>query len=317
MFKVVKTDGMLLTEAEQLAQFDGLAVNFIEATCLTEEALIEACADADAVLALREPFSARVMQAMPKCKIISRFGVGLDTIDVPAATAAGIRVANVPDSNYDEVSTHALAMLLALLRRLPQYDSAVRSGRWDALGGGVGIRRPSHMRLGLVGFGRIGRDFARKAAAVGFQVCAFDPHMPAQVFEDAGVKQVTFEDLLVSCDVLSLHVPLTDSTTNLIDAHALGQMIPGSYIINVSRGGLIDERALASALESGHIAGAGIDTLSSEPPQADNPLLKQSNLLLSPHAAHYSQQSYAEVRTKAFASVAAVLRGQEPLYPVN
>jgi D-3-phosphoglycerate dehydrogenase len=317
MFKVVKTDGMLLTESEQLAQFDGLPVNFIEATCLTEDALIEVCADADAVLALREPFSARVMQAMPKCKIISRFGVGLDTIDVPAATAAGIRVANVPDSNFDEVSTHALAMLLALLRRLPQYDAAVRAGRWDALGGGVGIRRPSHMRLGLVGFGRIGRDFARKAAAVGFQVCAFDPHMPAKVFEEAGVKQVTFEELLVSCDVLSLHVPLTDSTANLIDADALGQMIPGSYIINVSRGGLIDERALAAALESGHIAGAGIDTLASEPPQADNPLLTQTNLLLSPHAAHYSQQSYAEVRTKAFASVAAVLRGQEPLYPVN
>jgi D-3-phosphoglycerate dehydrogenase len=286
MFKVVKTDGMLQTEAEQMAQFDGLAVNFVEATCLTEEALIAACADADAVLALREPFTEKVMQAMPKCKIISRFGVGLDSIDVPAATAAGIRVANVPDSNFDEVSTHALAMLLALLRRLPQYDAAVRAGRWDALGGGVGIRRPSHMTLGLAGFGRIGRDFARKAQAVGFQLQAFDPHMPAKVFEEAGVKQVSFEQLLVSSDVLSLHVPLIDSTANLIDADALGQMRAGSYIINVSRGGLIDERALAAALASGHIAGAGIDTLASEPPQADNPLLKQANLLLSPHAAH-------------------------------
>jgi D-3-phosphoglycerate dehydrogenase len=317
MFKVVKTDGILLTEAEQLAQFDGLPVNFIEATCLTEEALIAACADADAVLALREPFTAKVMQAMSKCKIISRFGVGLDSIDVPAATAAGIRVANVPDSNFDEVSTHALAMLLALLRRLPQYDAAVRGGRWDALGGGVGIRRPSHMTLGLVGFGRIGRDFARKAQAVGFQLQAFDPHMPSTVFEAAGVKQVSFQDLLVSSDALSLHVPLTASTANLIDADALGQMRAGSYLINVSRGGLIDELALAAALASGQIAGAGIDTLASEPPPADNPLLKQANLLLSPHAAHYSQQSYAEVRTKAFAGVAAVLRGEEPLYPVN
>ncbi|WAH60662.1 C-terminal binding protein [Pseudomonas silvicola] len=317
MFKVVKTDGMLLTEAEQLAQFGGLPVNFIEATCLTEEALIEACADADAVLALREPFTARVMQAMTRCKIISRFGVGLDTIDVPAATAAGIRVANVPDSNFDEVSTHALAMLLALLRRLPQYNDAVRDGHWDALGGGQGIRRPSHMTLGLVGFGRIGRDLARKAAAVGFQVCAFDPHMPASVFEEAGVKQLPFEALLTTCDVLSLHVPLIESTANLLDAEALQKMRKGSYIINVSRGGLIDEPALAAALACGHIAGAGIDTLASEPPKADNPLLLSPNLLLSPHAAHYSQQSYAEVRTKAFASVAAVLRGEEPLYPVN
>lgn len=317
MFKVVKTDGMLLTEAEQLQQFDGLDVEFVEVTCLTEQALIDACADADAVLALREPFTANVIQALPRCKIISRFGVGLDSIDVPAATAAGIRVANVPDSNFDEVSTHALAMLLALLRRLPQYDAAVRAGKWDALGGGVGIRRPSHMTLGLVGFGRIGQDFARKAAAVGFKVCAYDPHMPASVFEGAGVQQVPFEGLLDSVDVISLHVPLTDSTASLLDAKALARLRKGSYVINVSRGGLIDEHALAAALASGHIAGAGIDTLASEPPQHDNPLLSQSGLLLSPHAAHYSEQSYAEVRTKAFASVAAVLRGEEPLYPVN
>ncbi|WP_462402352.1 C-terminal binding protein [Pseudomonas sp. Marseille-QA0332] len=317
MFKVVKTDGMLLTEAEQLQQFEGLDVELVDVACLSEEALIAACATADAVLALREPFSARVIQAMPRCKVISRFGVGLDTIDVAAATAAGIKVTNVPDANFDEVSTHALAMLLALLRRLPQYDRAVRAGNWDALGGGQGIRRPSVMNLGLVGFGRIGRDFARKAAVLGFTVYAYDPHIPRHVIEASGARGVSFDDLLAVSDVVSLHVPLTEHTANLIDASVLQRMRPGALLLNVSRGGLVDEVALANALASGQIAGAGLDTLACEPLGADNPLLTQANLLLSPHAAHYSEQSYAEVRTKAFANVAAVLRGQAPLYPVN
>lgn len=315
--KIIKTDGMLGVEPEQMAYLDGMDVEFVEKTLLTEDELIAECGDADALLVLREPITARVLAALPKLKVIGRFGVGLDTIDVDACTKAGVQVTNVPDSNLDEVSTHALAMILALVRRLKLYDTAVRNGRWKALADGEGITRPDRQTLGLIGFGQIGRLTAKKAAAFGYSISAYDPHMPADRIEAAGAKAVTLDELIKTSDIISLHVPFTPETQNIISRERIAEMRKGAIVINVSRGGLIDEEALAEALQSGQIAAAGLDTLSAEPPSPDNPLLKLDNVLLSPHAAHYSTQSYAEVRSKVFADVAAVLKGEKPKYPVN
>jgi D-3-phosphoglycerate dehydrogenase len=254
---------------------------------------------------------------LKKCRVISRFGVGLDSIDVPAATRAGIRVTNVPDSNIDEVSTHALAMILGLLRKLKTFDRAVRAGRWDSLADGVGIRRLDQLTLGIVGFGRVGREVARKAKPFGLSIAAYDPYLPPETMLSHGVRPMALEEIVEGADVLSLHIPLTPETANLLNAERISRMKPGSFLVNVSRGGLVDEDALCAALQSGHLAGAGIDTVAREPMGSNHCLLDFAQVFLSPHAAHFSRSSYAEVRSKAFADVARVLRGEEPVYAVN
>jgi D-3-phosphoglycerate dehydrogenase len=317
MALVVKTDGLLAVEPEQMGYLEGLDVEFVDKECLTEEALIEACWEADAILALREPFTERVIKQLKKCRVISRFGVGLDSIDVPAATRAGIRVTNVPDSNIDEVSTHALAMMLALVRKLKTFDRAIRAGRWDSLADGAGIQRLNQLTLGIIGFGRVGREVARKAKPFGLSCAAYDPYLPPETIRSHGAMPMPLEEIVTSADILSLHIPLTPETTNLLSAERISRMKPGSFLVNVSRGGLVDEDALCAALHSGHLAGAGIDTVAAEPISPNHCLLHQDDVFLSPHAAHFSASSYAEVRSKAFADVARVLRGEEPVYPVN
>jgi D-3-phosphoglycerate dehydrogenase len=317
VLKVVKTDGVLEVDAEQLASFEGLDIDFIDGEYLTEDELIEHCSDADGLLVLREPITENVVSHLKRCKAISRFGVGLDSIDLDATARAGITVTNVPDSNTEEVATHALAMLLLLNRKLNSYDSAVRAGQWDALGLGEGIRRPGNTILGVVGMGRIGRLVAQRGRVLGFQVWGYDPFLSDEDCAALGVEPVELDTLITSADAVSLHVPLTEQTRNLIDADQIAGMKPGAILVNVSRGGLIDETALASALSSGKLGGAALDAFSDEPMPTDHPLFSAPNTVFSPHAAHYSEQSYAEVRTKAFADLAAVLRGQQPKYRVN
>ncbi|MGK6313450.1 C-terminal binding protein [Neorhizobium sp. DT-125] len=315
--KIIKTDGMLTVEPEQLAYLEGLGADFIEKTLLTEDALIAEAKDADALMVLREPITARVLSELKNLKVIGRFGVGLDSIDVEACTKAGVQVTYVPDSNIDEVSTHAMALILSLARKLKTYDSAVRKGRWFAMDDGAGITRPSKQVLGLIGFGQIGRLTAGKAKTFGYEIIAYDPYMPAEKISAAGARPVSLDELFAQADFVSLHIPATPETRNIVSAEALKKMKRGAFVINVSRGGLVDEGALAEAITSGHIAGAGIDTFEKEPPSPDNPLLALEQVIVSPHAAHYSTQSYAEVRSKVFADVAAVLRGEKPKYPVN
>lgn len=317
MFTVVKTDGMLEVDHEQLDCFQGLDVKFIDQECLTEDALIATCAEADGILALREPFTARVIAELKKCKVISRFGVGLDSIDLTAAAEAGITVTNVPDSNTEEVATHTLAMLLHLNRKLRTYDEALRSGKWDPMTVGAGIQRPAQTVVGVVGMGRIGKLVAERAQGLGFHVWAYDPFLDDGGCARLGVRRVELDTLFSQADAVSLHVPLNDQTRNMVNTERIAGMKKGAVLINVSRGGLVDEDALAEALTSGHLAGAALDAFAEEPTPPENPLLKAPNTLFSPHAAHYSQQSYIEVRTKAFADLAAVLRGEAPRYAVR
>lgn len=317
MMRVVKTDGVLETHDDDRAQFSGLDITFEEIISLTEDALIENCAGAAGLLVLREPITARVLDALPDLRVIGRFGVGLDSIDVQAATDRGVIVTNVPDSNIVEVASHAIAMAMALTRRLHKYDASVRSGKWDFEGPGEGIRRVTTQVLGIVGFGKIGQRVATSARAIGYEVWAYDPFISDAAIADAGVKPASLDEIIEGADVTSLHLPLTESTRNIIGAEQLARFKNDSNLINVSRGGLIDEDALAEALSLGMLAGAGLDTFSEEPLSPDSPLRALDNVILSPHAAHYSAESYAETRSKAFRDVARVLRGETPLYAVN
>jgi phosphoglycerate dehydrogenase-like enzyme len=316
--RVVKTDGgfLALTEEDRdvLREVGG---ELEELDCATEDALIEQCADAAALLVLREPITARVLDALPRCKVVARFGVGLDTVDVHAASTRGIRVTYVPDANSSEVAAHALAMILSLVRRLPQLDRAARRGDWNVPEVGRGMRRLDRLSLGVVGLGRTGGRVATAAAALGFRVLGFDPLLGDDAIRDLSAEPCPLGALIAASDVLSVHVPLVPETVDLIDRQAIATMRPGAIVVNVARGGIVDEDALVEALADGRLSGAGLDSYVREPLPLDSPLLRADNLILSPHAAHYSHDSYRETIRKAVTDVARVLAGDEPLYPVN
>ena len=277
-------------------------------------------AQADALVITLQKLTAQVMDRMPKCKLISRLGVGLDNIDIPAATARGIWVTNVPDYGVDEVSTHAASLMLTLLRGIPQLVHNTRNGKWDSA-----IARPiqrfSEQTVGVMGFGRIGRAFATKAKGFGVRVIAFDPFIPADAIRAHGAEPVDLDTMFRQSDFISLHLPLTDETKHIVNAQSLAKMKPSAYIVNTARGGLIDEAALLAAVQSGQIKGAGLDVLSAEPPPKDNPvlaaLLKEERVLITPHFAWYSEQAMIDMRAKGADEVVRILSGQAPRCPVN
>jgi len=314
--KVVVTSIRVPVSDADLAQFDGeeVEVEIIDGT--DEDALLEATRDADAILVLVENITRRVIDNMLHCRSITRFGIGYDSVDVEAATERGIWVTNVPDANYREVAVHAIALALSIGRRLPALDRGIREDGW-ANSLVPGVHRPDVQTFGLLGMGRIGRRVAEMAKAIGFTVIVSDPVITVEDAAAIGVDLVGKEELIARSDVLSLHVPLLPSTRGIIDAAALAAMKPGSILLNVSRGGLVDESALAEALRSGHLFGAGIDSFEQEPLEADSPLRELDSVILTPHAAHWSEESWEETRTKAFADVARVLRGEDPRTPVN
>jgi D-3-phosphoglycerate dehydrogenase / 2-oxoglutarate reductase len=281
------------------------------------EALLAAARDADALIVAVEPIRAPLIAELTRCKVIHRCGIGVDVVDVDAATKAGIQVTNVPDANIHEVAAHAMAFILALNRQLVAWDAGVRAGKFGNGRLGMSLHRPDVQTVGLIGLGRIGRRVAIAAQAVGFTVVAYDPAISPEDAAALNVALMDADDVIASADVLSLHVPLTETTRHLLDAAALSRMKRGAFVVNVSRGGLIDEAALAESVGSKHLGGAALDTFESEPLAADSPLLGVEGILLSPHAAHWSRESLGETMAKSFAEVARVLRGEAPRYPVN
>lgn len=281
------------------------------------ETLLRDARDADALIVAVEPIRAPLIAELDHCKLIHRCGIGVDVVDLDAATRKGIQVTNVPDANYQEVAAHAMALILALTRRLVAWDASVRAGRFGDGRLGLSLHRPAAQTVGLIGLGRIGRRVAEAARAVGFTVVAYDPAVSEEDAAGLGVTPMAAEDVITTADVLSLHVPLTDATHHLLDAEALSRMKRGAFVVNVSRGGLVDEAALAEAIASKRLGGAGIDTFEQEPLAADSSLLGVDGVLLSPHAAHWSKESLGETMVKSFAEVARVLRGEAPLHPVN
>ena len=281
----------------------------------TPEGIVAAAASSDALLVTYAKITAEMIAKMPKCRVISRFGIGVDNVDIEAATGAGIVVTKVPDYCIDEVSDHAMALLLALVRKIPSSSARTHGGRWE-MKAVVPIHRLRGSVLGLAGFGRIPQLVAPKAQAFGMKVVAYDPFVPDEAFSRAGVDRVDLAALLATSDYISVHTPLTPETRHLFNRETFGQMKPGAYLVNTARGPIIDEAALAAALDSGRLAGAALDVMSQEPPPP-SPLFGRDNVIITPHTSFYSEESLIELQVKAAQEVAAVLNGQSPRNPVN
>ena len=281
----------------------------------TPEGIVGAAASSDALLVTYAKITADMIRKMPKCRVISRFGIGVDNVDIDAATAAGIVVTKVPDYCIDEVSDHAMALLLAVVRKIPSSSGRTHGGRWE-MKAVVPIHRLRGSVLGLAGFGRIPQLVVPKAQAFGMKVVAHDPFVPAEVFTRAGVEQVDLSTLFATSDYISVHTPLTPETRNLFNRDTFGQMKRGAYIVNTARGPIIDEAALAEALDSGQIGGAALDVMTQEPPTT-SPLFGRDNVIITPHTSFYSEESLVELQVKAAQEVVAVLSGKTPRNPVN
>jgi D-3-phosphoglycerate dehydrogenase / 2-oxoglutarate reductase len=279
------------------------------------ESVMKLAANADAVLVTYAKINADMIRQMKKVRIISRFGIGVDNVDLDAATQQGIVVTKVPDYCIDEVSDHAMALLLTAVRKIPLANDQVHGGTWK-MPNVVPIHRLRESVLGLVGFGRIPQLVAPKAKSFGMRVVAFDPYVPVDVFRNLGVEKVEFAELLKMSDYVSVHSPLTSETKGLFNADAFRQMKKGSYVVNTARGPIIDEAALAAAIDSGHIAGAALDVMTNEPP-VNSPLIGKRNVIITPHTSFYSEESLVELQTKAAQEVANVLTGKAARNPVN
>ena len=272
--------------------------------------------DADAVLVTYAKLPGELLRELKRCKVIGRFGLGVDNIDIPAAGALGITVTYVPDYCMQEVSDHAMALLLSLVRKVPLSNKLVQSGRWE-VPPVVPIHRLSGRVLGLVGFGNIPRTLAPKAKAFGLRVVTHDPYVSADVLGEAGVEGVGFDELLAMSDFVSIHAPLLPATRGLFNAEVFRKMKKGALLINTARGPLVDETALIAALDSGYLGGAALDVVTTEPLAQDSKLLGRDNVILTPHTAFYSVEALDELQTKCATDVARVLSGEQPVYPVK
>ena len=315
-YRVVFTDHTfddLDVERDILAAVDAEVVDLEGA----DGPLPELVAGADAVLVMFDRIDAEALDAVPDCRIVARTGIGLDNIDVEAATERGIYVTNVPDYCIPEVSDHALALVLALSRKVVEYDAQVTAGGWD-VSAGRPMHRLSAQTLGLVAFGNIARAVCQKAQAFGMEVLAHDPFVDDDEIRAGGAEPADeLDDLLARSDVVSVHTPLTPETEGILDADAFSTMKDSAFVLNVARGGIVDEDALVQALDDGEIAGAGLDVLAEEPPEPDSPLLGHDDVVLTPHSAWHSVESVRELREKAARGVRDTLAGEVPGYLVN
>ena len=289
-------------------------LELLEAHCRTEEDVIEAGQEVSALLTQYAPITARVLAELPELRMVGRYGVGYDIVDVEAARERGVWVANVPDYGTEEVAVHALSMVLALLRHLPLYARDVKEGRWHPASTGP-LFRLKNLTLGVVGLGRIGGTLARRAEPWFGRTLGCDPYLEEDAWPE-GVQRTNLEEVFSESLVVSLHPPPTQETQGFIDRDLLGRMPEGGYLVNTARGGLVVMDDLLSALEEGSLAGAALDVLPQEPPPADHPLLKKPNVILTPHAAFYSLEAQEEVRRKAALNVVSWAEEGRPLYPV-
>ena len=315
-YKVVLTDipyPNLRYEEEHLSHIADLQRYNI----LSEEDIIINCKDADALLIRYSPITKKVIENLKKCKVISAYAIGVDTVDVPAATDAGIIVTNVPGYCTEEVCDHAMALLLAAARKIRIYNqSIVEDNQWDWQ-----IAKPIYRlrgkTLGLLGYGRISRAMTTRALSFGLRVLVCDPYVSQADCDKDGVGKVGLNEMLQQSDFISIHTPLTSETKGLINLDRLRLMKPNAVIINVSRGQIIEEKALMTALREELIAGAALDVLEIEPPANDNPLTNMKNVILTPHAGFYSEEAFEELRTTAAMEVKRVLLGQRPHHIIN
>ncbi|HXV72857.1 MAG TPA: C-terminal binding protein [Acidimicrobiia bacterium] len=310
-FKVVVSDQVFPSVEIERDLLSGIDAELVVATGDVANVLHDA-ADADAILNTYLPWTAGSIAELQRCKIIARYGIGFDNVDLEAARDAGIVVTNVPDYSVEEVATHALALILSALRKVIPADQSVRAGAWT-VDRFRPIRRLSTLTVGLVGYGRIGRRIAAPLAALGARIVVHDPYLkPSSEIPDL----LGFEELLSMADIVSLHLPLNEETRGIVSESTLAVMKEGAILINTSRGPLVDLDALGGALRSGSLSAAALDVFDVEPVDPDR-IEGVPNLIVTPHMAYYSEEALEESQRKAATQVIKVLTGQEPDYRVN
>ncbi|HEV2521744.1 MAG TPA: C-terminal binding protein [Candidatus Acidoferrales bacterium] len=316
--KIVITDHRFADVEQERRAVEAAGGTLLVGQATNDNQVAELCRDADGVLTARAPVTRRAISAMQRCRIIVRYGIGVDTIDVPAATERGILVANVPDYCLDEVSDHALALLLMLSRQMIPAISLAREDTW-AVAKMPPLQRLRGQTCGLVGCGRIGSLLAGKVAALGMHVILHDPYLGEGRAREMGAELVTFDALLCRADFISLHAPLTNETHHLFGAAAFARMKKTASIINTARGGLIDEGALLAALDAGQIFGAGLDVLESETEVTPlrTALVNHPKIIATAHTAWLSQQARETLQLRAIEQVLACLRGETPYGLIN
>lgn len=299
--------------------FEAAGFEVVEGPVRTTEELIELLKDADGAQVGTIPLTTReVMEACPKLKVVSRMGVGVDSIDLDAATDLGVLACNVPGVNTAEVADHAVAMLLTLTRRIPDAVATTRQGQWSANRELTGqyqrsVRRIAGHTVGILGFGNIGRAFATRIRGFGpAQIVACDPYVPQHTADLYGVRMVPFDEFLATADYISIHSSSTDETHHIIDEHALSQMKPTAILVNTSRGAVVDGAALANALEAGHIEAAGLDVTELEPIAPEDPLLNLPNCIVTPHLAGFSPVFLEECPIRQAENIILALTGRAP-----
>ena len=282
---------------------------------ITEDEVIEQCQDAEIFIVQYAKITKKVMDNCPKLKYVVRYGVGVDTIDVPEATKHGIQVGNVPDYGMNEVADHAIALAMVMVREVVKMNQFTKNEKWDYTKA-IPIHRFSELTVGVVGLGRIGRNFAKKMHALGFKVIGTDPYFKATPETDEYVTAVSVEDIITKSDIISLHCP-ADGNKDLFNAETFKKMKNSAVLINVARGGIINEADLDEALSNGEIAGAGLDCMLGEPVSKDSPLFKHENLVVTPHMAWYSEEAASELKRKVAEESVRFSNGEAIHYPIN
>jgi len=286
------------------------------ARCRTEQDVIEQCADAHALLLRQVPVGERAFRALGELRVVARYGTGYDNVDVDAATRAGVVVTVVPDYCVGEAADHAAALLLSSIRRIAQRDRAVRAGGWD-LTSRLPVHRTRGGILGLVGYGRIARELRRRLSGFPFRFVACSPRTGDGVFAEDGTRKVDFRTLLLVSDYVSIHVPLNRETRHLFDMDAFLKMRRRAVLVNTSRGGVVDQEALYTALVRGYLAGAALDVFEDEPLDPGAPLLSLDSVLVTDHASWYSEESRRELQRRTAQEAIRVLNDIMPENPVN
>lgn len=284
--------------------------------CHTEEDLISMCKGAEIFINQYAPVTDRVMESLPQLRMVVRYGVGVDNVDVAAAARRGVQVCNVPDYGTNEVADQAMAFMFALLRKTILMNSHTKTCGWD-YSKAVPLRRLSTLTVGVVGIGRIGRNFARKANAMGCRVIGCDPfYKPSETDGTGFIAAVDFDTLLRESDVISIHCPL-DNARDLFGASAFDRMKTGAVLINTARGGIVNEKDLNLALASGKLAGAAMDCMENEPVAPGHPLFRHGNFIVTPHMSWYSEESFQDLKRKAAEEAVRFSMGEAVKYPVN
>ncbi len=298
--------------AEERAVFEAAGYSYAWHHCMTQEEVIAECRGATVFLNQYVRMDARIFEAIPTLKCIVRYGVGYDNVVLEDAVRYGVKVCNVPDYGTNEVADQALAFMMSLVRKTYFVNRRVREGTWDYTET-IPVFRSAGKTVGIIGLGRIGKAFAKRVMAMDYRVIAYDILAGAASFYcPPGVEMVSLDTLLRESDIISIHSALNETSRHMIDRAALEKMKPTAYLINVARGGIIDEQALDEALENKRIAGAALDVVASESLRADAPLLRHENFLISPHMAWYSEESSLELKKKAAEEAVRFMRG-EPL----